>query len=160
MGTNTQHLVEVWWPEIGAVEATRSQFPQHPWFLARRGTCLGNSVTWILEVLLFCRVLHSLIVDCPTQLPYFWPFQHDTLILSVLIALYWPSTVVYWPSTTKYRPVPASTDPVASYINQYHSLLTQYYQVSTLPTYTVVAWGLQTFAQFTLGLVSEPFYLV
>ena len=53
--------------------------------------------------------------------------------------------------------VPAESLPspatLPSYINQYRSILTQYHQVSTSPTYTVVAWGLQTSAQFTPGLL-------
>ena len=77
------------------------------------------------------------------------------------------STAPYWPSTTKYQSIPTYTDPVSSYINQCRLPLTQYRQVptSTTPywpgttkyqpvsTYTVVAWGLQTPAKFTLGLV-------
>ena len=72
----------------------------------------------------------------------------------------WPSTIMYWP-------VPPSIDPVPPSTNRYRLLLTQYHHISTsttpywpsttkyqpVPTYTVVAWGLQTSAQFTLGLV-------
>ena len=46
--------------------------------------------------------------------------------------------------------VPPSTDPVPPSTSQYHPRLTWYQPV---PTYTVVAWGLQTPAQFTPGLV-------
>ena len=67
-----------------------------------------------------------------------------------------------------YQPVPPSTDPEPSCINQYRLLLTQCHHISTstasywpsttkyqpIPTYTVFAWGLQTPAQFTPGLVS------
>ena len=77
------------------------------------------------------------------------------------------STASYWPSTTKYQPVPPPTDPVPPSTNQYHLLLTQCHHISTstasywpsttkyqpVPTYTVFAWGLQTPAQFTTGLV-------
>ena len=77
------------------------------------------------------------------------------------------STASYWPSTTKYQPVPPPTDPVPPSTHQYHLLLTQCHHISTstasywpsttkyqpVPTYTVFAWGLQTPAQFTPGLV-------
>ena len=77
------------------------------------------------------------------------------------------NTDLYWPSTTKYQPVLPPTDPVPPSTNQYHLLLTQCHHISTstasywpsttkyqpVPTYTVFAWGLQTPAQFTPGLV-------
>ena len=67
-----------------------------------------------------------------------------------------------------YQPVPPSTDPVTPGTNWNRLLLTQYHHISTsttpywpsttkyqpVPTYTVVAWGLQTSAQFTPGLIS------
>ena len=84
------------------------------------------------------------------------------------------STASYWPSTTKYQPVPPPTDPVPPSTNQYHLLLTQCHHISTstasywpsttkyqpVPTYTVFAWGLQTPAQFTPGLVLLQFWTV
>ena len=72
------------------------------------------------------------------------------------------STTPYWPSTTKYQPVPSS-------INQYRLLLTQSDkgQIQTalgsgglLYIHTIVAWGLQTSAQFTLGLVCLCIYIM
>ena len=71
------------------------------------------------------------------------------------------STAFYWPSTTKYQP--PSTDLVPSYINQSRSILTQYHQSTKYQpvlTYTVVAWGFQTSAQFTLGLVCIYFVFI
>ena len=77
------------------------------------------------------------------------------------------NTDLYWPSTIKNQPVPPPTYPVPPSTNQYHLLLTQCHHISTstasywpsttkcqpVPTYTVFAWGLQTPAQFTPGLV-------
>ena len=88
-------------------------------------------------------------------------------IPSALTALYWPSTAFYWPSTTKYQPVPPPTDPVPPSTNRYHFLLTQCRHISNsttryrpstnkyqpVPPHSVVTRGLQTPAQFTLGLV-------
>ena len=88
-----------------------------------------------------------------------------------------PTSIAHWPSTIMYWPVPPSIDPVPPSTNCYRLLLTQYHHISTstafywlsttkyqpvplptdpvyqVPTYTVVAWGLQTPAQFTPGLV-------
>ena len=82
------------------------------------------------------------------------------------------STNQYRPKLTiMYEPLPPSTDPVTSSANRNRLLLTQYHHISTsttpywpsttkyqpVPTYTVVAWGLQTSAQFTLGLVLKKY---
>ena len=78
-------------------------------------------------------------------------------------------TDLSWPSTIC-QPVPSSTDPVPPSTNYHCLLLTQCHHISTSPapywlstikyhpvptytSYTVVAWGLQTPAQFTQGLV-------
>ena len=69
-----------------------------------------------------------------------------------------------------YWPVPPFNDPVPPSTNRYCLLLTQYHHMKTIttpywpsttkyqpvPTYTV-AWGLQTSAQFTPGLVHGSF---
>ena len=75
-----------------------------------------------------------------------------------------PSCINYYcPLLIQYQP---HTDPVPPSVNQYRLLLNQYHYISTsttpywpsttkcqpVSTYTVVAWGLQTSAQFTLGL--------
>ena len=66
-----------------------------------------------------------------------------------------------------FQPVTLHIDPVPPSTNQYRLPLTQYHHISTstasywpsttkyqpLPTYILVARGLQTFAQSTLGLV-------
>ena len=84
------------------------------------------------------------------------------------------STAFYWPRAIMYQPVLPSTDPVPTSTNRYRLLLTQYHHISTsttpywpsttkyqpVPTYTVVAWGLQTPAQFTLGLVCYSSYAI
>ena len=83
------------------------------------------------------------------------------------------STAFYWPSTTKYQPVPPPTDPVPPSTNRYHFLLTQCRHISNsttryrpstnkyqpVPPHSVVTRGLQTPAQFTLGLVVFTFFL-
>ena len=80
-----------------------------------------------------------------------------------LTALYWPSIAFYWPSTTKYKPVLPYTDPVPSWINHHLILIHCHHAPTRTPwivksnnplTYTVVAWGLQTPAQFTPGFVA------
>ena len=96
----------------------------------------------------------------PSCISYYCPLLIQYHQISTSIATYWPSAIIY-------QPVPPSTDPVTPSTNRNRLLLTQYHHISTSTTpywpsttkyqpvliYTVVAWGLQTSAQFTLGLV-------
>ena len=82
------------------------------------------------------------------------------------------SRATYWPSTIMYQPVSPS-DPVPPSTEQYRLLLNQYHHISTstapywpsntkyqpIPAFTVVAFGLQTSAQFTscFHQSSDPF---
>ena len=60
------------------------------------------------------------------------------------------STDLYWPSTIMYQPVPPYTDQVPPSTNQYRTW-TAPGQLKT----GNVAWGLETSAQFTPGLVFQ-----
>ena len=59
-------------------------------------------------------------------------------------------TALYWSGTTKYQQVLTQYHHISTSATPYWPSTTKYQPV---PTYTVVAWGLQTSAQFTLGLV-------
>ena len=56
-------------------------------------------------------------------------------------------------SLDMYQQLPPSTDPVPPSTNKYRPLLTQYHHVSTSTAMSMVTWGLQTSAQFTVFLV-------
>ena len=82
----------------------------------------------------------------PSCINYYRPLLIQYHQVSTSIATYWPSAIIY-------QPVPPSTDPVTPSTNRKPP------STDPVPSYTVGSWGLQTSAQFTMGLVHHGFQL-
>ena len=124
------------------------------------------SIGWVALSFLVRPSVRPAMLICDQINTFFNIFRHKSLVLTQF-HLILSSTKLYWTNTGMYQPVLPHTDPAPPSISQHRLLLTQYHQVPTsttphwpgttkyqpVPTYTVVAWGLQTSAQFTLVLV-------